>query len=152
MIPQLQVPALLPGTFAAGLTGDLVVVCAGTALATRRATGGLTLELLAASSSSEVILISGPEVHVGPGQYRVWGDDCESGGVGPAPGEIVFRINAQGGTPQWTLSAYEGLLLIESDSGGLLAGRFEARSCAERIGSDAELAVTVHGFFQAFQV
>jgi hypothetical protein len=145
----LQQSELLAGTFAAQLNGDLTATFAGAAHLIADANGGLTLELQAAASS-EMVLISARTADLAPGSYRVWGDDCEVAGIGPAAGEVVFRINAQGGlAEQWTLSAHQGWLLVAAVDARSMAGQFDAKACGERIGSTAELAVVLRGSFNA---
>jgi hypothetical protein len=128
------------------MSGDLSEQCTGSANASSDSTG-LTLELIA-SSSSEVFVLFGTASLPVPGTYRVWGDDCDARSEAPAEGEVVFRINAQGGVAQqWTLSAHHGSVVIERVDSNVIIGHFEAQTCAERIGSAAELAVVLHGGF-----
>jgi hypothetical protein len=145
----LQAGALLPGTFAGQLSGDLTVVFTGAARVIADANRRLTVELHA-TASSEVILISTRTSDLTRGEYRVWGDDCEVAGISPAEGEVVFGINAQGGVAEpWTLSAHQGSLVVTAVDERMIVGHFEAKTCAERIGSDAELAVVLRGAFNA---
>lgn len=149
MSSLLQQSGLLPGTFTAQLSGDVAAVCIGRARVNVDADGALTIELQAASSS-EIVLISARTAGMTLGSYRVWGDDCDVASTGPAEGEVVFRINAQGGVPEpWTLSAHRGSLVIAAVDERVIVGQFEATACAERIGSDAELAVVLRGSFNA---
>jgi hypothetical protein len=141
--------ALAPGTFAVELSGDLTAWWSGAASLNRRENGAITFELHG-PTERDVILVSSSTGVLSTRVYRVWGDDCESSSPLSLDGETVFSINAQGGVEQpWTLSASHGSLFIDALDTDSVVGRIDARTCAERAGSDTELQVVLRGAFHA---